>query len=134
MPEGMTASKWPFFLESELLCKCGCGRGPEVMDSTFMNRIVSMRRAAGFPFVVRSAYRCPEYNSRVSKTGLHGPHTTGHAMDIAVSGGAQMAALIRYAVLNGMTGYGPDFTKRYLHVDDLTEDDGFPRPNAWGYD
>ena len=82
---------------------------------------------------VSSAYRCPEYNDRVSSTGESGPHTTGRAIDILVSG-QDALRLVTIAIEHGMTGMGlsqkGDYTSRYCHMDDLTEG---VRPHIWTY-
>jgi len=102
------------------------------MDARFMRRVVDLRRKLDFPFVVTSAIRCPAHNAHVSSTGLSGPHTTGHALDIAVSG-QRAFQLLALAGKYGMTGlgvkqHGPH-NKRFLHIDDL--DAG--RPWVWSY-
>lgn len=127
----MSNSGWQYFDIEELRCKCGCGKMP--MNTDFMQKVVAMRRELGFPFIVASAYRCPEYNARISSTGSAGPHTTGRAMDIRVSG-HQAHALIASALRHGITGIGVSqkgpHASRFIHID--TVDNG-PRPWVWSY-
>jgi len=130
-----TPSQWQYFSKEELTCHCGkCGRMD--MDSEFMNKIVAMRRELGFPFIVTSAFRCPEYNAKPPfTTGENGPHTTGHAMDLLVSHEGALR-VVDSALRHGMTGigvkqHGPG-EARYLHLDDLEAPD-YPRPNLWSY-
>lgn len=120
---------WPYFSRDELKCKCGCGR-MEMQDS-FMQKIVDMRREEGFPLVVTSAYRCPEHNDRVSSTGLSGPHTTGRAIDIAISRN-EAYRLLDAAYRYRMAGIGisQKGDNRFIHLDDLTT---LPRPTIWSY-
>lgn len=119
-----------YFTRQELQCKC-CGA--EHMDAGFMRKLEVFREAAGFPFVVTSAYRCPAHNSRVSSTGANGPHTTGRAIDIAVRGD-RAYYLITRAAEYGFTGIGVSQkgASRFIHLDDLDAPD-YPRPGAWSY-
>jgi len=130
----MSDSPWQYFPISDLVCRCGCGRWE--MDHDFMPKIVGLRRTLGFPFIVSSAYRCPEYNARVSHSGMDGPHTTGRAMDIKLHGD-RVHALLRLAGDMGMTGIGlsqkGDWAARFVHLDDLSYDVGRPRPWVWTY-
>lgn len=125
---------WQYFADKELQCKCGCGQAN--MQPNFMKKLIALREYLEFPFTITSAYRCPQYNDKVSSTGKQGPHTTGRAIDIAVFG-EQAYQLLRYAPCFQFTGMGVkqtgSHTQRFIHIDDLTVDDGFPRPWVWGY-
>ena len=96
-----------------------------------MVKINAMRRELGFPFIVTSAYRCPEYNAQISSTGGDGPHTTGRAIDIAVSR-KKAYKLLESAFDHGMTGIGVSQKGqvRFIHLDDLYNE---YRPNVWSY-
>lgn len=119
--------------DTKLRCSCGCGK--ELMVQSFMEKVDDLRAHLGIPLRVTSGYRCPEYNNRVSSTGFDGPHTTGHALDIAVHG------KYAWALLNGLekvfTGVGVDqkgdHSTRFIHIDDLPEAPGRPRPWVWSY-
>lgn len=121
------------FPDAELACKCGCGMLP---DRRFMSLVQAIRDEAGFPLPVSSAARCPDHNDRVSKTGRAGPHTTGHAIDLRVSG-AQATRIIALGLQYGMTGIGVSQKgpreSRFVHLDDLPDADGQPRPTIWSY-
>ena len=122
------------FERREFLCRC-CGL--EGMDSDFLRKLDDIRHRLNFPLVVTSGYRCPDYNERISSTGRNGPHTTGHAADLAVMG-RQAHAFMQTAVLGGwFTGIGlrqhGAHTKRFIHVDDLVNGDGRFRPTIWTY-
>lgn len=125
---------WQYFTEDELKCRCGCGNAD--MELGFMERLVALREYLGFPFIITSAYRCAEYNQKVSTTGSNGSHTTGRAIDIAVYG-EQAYNLISHALQFQFHGIGVSQTgthrSRFIHLDDLTRVDGFPRPWVWGY-
>ena len=83
------------------------------------------------PLTITSAYRCPSHNNSVSSTGEAGPHTTGKALDIAVKNSQHRKQLIDWFATK-VTGLG--IAKSFIHIDNLTADDGFDmRPNAWKY-
>ena len=83
------------------------------------------------PLSVTSAYRCPSHNASVSSTGESGPHTTGHAIDVAVKDSKHRKLLIDYFATK-VTGLG--IAKSFIHIDNLTAAEGFDiRPNAWKY-
>ena len=121
----------PHFSKGELACRCGCGMLPA---QDFMDKVETLRVAFGKPLRVTSAARCPEHNSRVSRTGRTGPHTTGRAIDFGVDRGDayQLASL---AFASGFTGIGfqQKGAGRFLHVDDLPNKPGQPRPTVWSY-
>lgn len=125
--------RYEFFSESELQCKCGCGMLPE---QDFIVKIETLRRMAGFAFPVTSAARCPEHNAKVSSTGETGPHTTGRAIDIAVSR-EKAFTLVRLALelRIGITGIGVSQkgNSRFVHLDDLPNSPTSPRPTIWSY-
>lgn len=106
------------------------------MDPAFMARLEDLRRRFARQMPLSSAYRCPTYNAQLSRTGQGGPHTTGRAIDVLVAYG-KAYDLLGLALTYGFTGIGikqkghPN--KRFLHLDDLTEADGFPRPLIWTY-
>lgn len=128
----MTQQRYEFFPPYELLCNCGCGGGQDEIDEDFMSALVEMRREAEFPFVLTSAYRCPDYNEEVSKTGRNGPHTIG-AVDVAVSR-FRAYRFLELAYRYDMTGIGMGLHKGFIHLDMLTPDKGFSmRPNMWTY-
>ena len=120
---------FPNFKESEFVCQCGCGQAN--MCHEFMEKLQVLRNNTGIPMTITSGYRCGIHNSKVSNTGLFGPHTTGRAADIGVSG--QSAFLLLHAAIDVMTGIGINQKGdgRFLHFDDLDED--YPRPMIWSY-
>lgn len=121
----------PNFPDSELMCRCGCGMLPQ---RAFMQLIQAIRNDFGKPMQVSSAARCPWHNAKVSSTGESGPHTTGRAIDILVSR-ADAHTLIRLALEYGMTGIGVQQKGaiRFLHMDNLPNAPGQPRPTVWSY-
>ena len=127
---------WPHFSARELRCRCGCGLGWEAMNPEFMAKLERLRWECQFPLIVSSAIRCAAHNAEVSTTGQDGPHTTGRAVDIAISG-RNARTLIHVALSAGIEGVGIRQTgphdERFIHLDDLTKAQGFPRPALWTY-
>lgn len=111
-------------------CKCGCGLLP---PPDFRAKLERLRERFGKPLRVTSGARCPEHNAKVSSTGRDGPHTKG-AADLAVRG-ADALRLIDLAVEQGFTGIGVQQKGegRFIHVDDLPDAPGQPRPHIWSY-
>lgn len=129
-------SPYEFFTMEELSCKCGCNRME--MVPTFMYKLVSIRREAGFALYLSSAFRCPIHDASIKGGGAH---ITGRAVDIAIDRGKAFIVL-SLALKYGMTGIGVQQKgdSRFLHLDDLTNKDisphtgeKFPRPTIWSY-
>lgn len=119
------------FSDDELRCKCGCGR--QEMEAEFLVTLEAIRIAYNRPMHLSSAFRCPAHNAAVSHTGTSGPHTTGRAVDVLVSG-RDAHDLICAAVEAGITGIGVSqkgpHAQRFIHLDDL---EGPTRPWVWSY-
>lgn len=121
------------FSVAEFGCKCGCGRN--LIDADFVIKLNTAFLEIRFPIPVTSGYRCPEHNQKVSSTGANGPHTTGHAADLGVRG-AQALELLTIATACGMfsgIGLNQKGEGRFLHLDDLKNAPGQPRPHCWTY-
>ena len=101
-----------------------------------MEKVETLRVKLDRPLRVSSAARCPEHNARVSSTGLTGPHTTGRAIDLLCSG-LNAFEVVMLAQQMGFTGIGVsqkgEHLSRFLHLDDLTNETGQPRPWIWSY-
>lgn len=123
----------PHFSRDELACKCGCARME--IPREFLNKLENLRQACGFPFTISSGYRCPDYNARVSGTGRAGPHTKA-AVDVQVAG-ANAWVLVSMATRYGFRGIGVSqkgaHGSRFIHLDDLPDAPGQPRPWIWSY-
>ena len=121
----------PHFSRLELTCRCGCGFLPA---QDFIERVERIRVRWGMPMVVTSAARCPNHNKAVSGTGETGPHTTGRAIDFGVRGMAALR-LVQLAIEEGFTGIGvaQKGASRFIHIDDLPNGPGCPRPFIWSY-
>jgi uncharacterized protein YcbK (DUF882 family) len=104
-----------YFKPQEFACK-HCGENK--MDSDFTLWLDSVRHEFGRPMIVTSGYRCPEHNQKVSSTGPNGPHTTGKAVDIGVSG-KDAYDLVLLAMQMGVKGIGINQkgASRFIHLD-----------------
>lgn len=121
---------WRYFsYETDPMLACPCC-GVQGMDESFMAKLDKLREDCGFPFVVASGYRCPEYNNSISLTGLRGPHTTGRAVDLRLN------SRQRYKLMEAskkLKIYRFGFGVKKNHIDDLTAKDGFPEKVIWSY-
>lgn len=129
--DNVTDWKWPHFLPAEIACK---GTGRIVFDEATLDKLEILRNQLGFALPVSSGYRAPEYNNKVSGTGLTGPHTTGKAIDLSVVG-LQAYKVMEAAIALGFTGIGVNQkgTGRFIHIDTLSADKDQPRPWVWSY-
>ena len=119
--------EWKNFVLDEFKCSC-CSEVK--VDAAMIDLLQEARNELG-PLSITSAYRCPSHNASVSSTGAAGPHTTGHALDIAVKNSQHRKQLIDWFTTK-VTGLG--VAKSFIHIDNLTEEQGFDmRPNAWKY-
>lgn len=120
---------------AEFACKCGeCGSTGAEMDPDFLYMLDNLREDCGFPFIVTSGYRCPDYNDEIASTGRDGPHTTGKAVDISAAF-AQAHTLLKKAMHRDIPGIGingrGEYRKRFIHLDTLRGENS--RPRVWTY-
>ena len=117
-----------YFTESELSCNC-CGENS--FSPITQSRFNSLREEAGFAMNMTSGYRCQEYNVKIGATQTH---ATGQAGDISCTH-KQAYRLIELAPKHGFTGIGvkQKGSGRFVHLDDLEEIPGRPRPHVWNY-
>ena len=110
-----------YFLFSEFDQKGLQGSGQDFMDNLFVSRLDALRHTCGFPFIITSGYRTPEYNNQVSTTGYTGPHTTGKAADIQVSRGNAYIVLREALNMGCFTGIGINQKgdDRFIHLDSI---------------
>ncbi len=125
-----------YFKYSEFDCKdpdiSGVGTGEKFMVMDFLERIDELRHRCGFPFVITSGYRTPEYNMKVSNSGAKGPHTTGKAADIEAKIGREKYIILKHAMTLGFTGIG--IARTYIHLDTLGgAESSQSRPWVWTY-
>jgi uncharacterized protein YcbK (DUF882 family) len=122
---------WRYFTKAEFECRCGCGGS---VDDDFIDKLDTLREKVGFALPVTSGYRCPEHNAKISSTGRDGPHTKRRAVDLLVDR-KRAYEVARVAFLMGFTGIGfqQKGTARFVHLDDLPDEPGQPRPTTWSY-
>lgn len=120
------------FTAGEFACQCGCGDNR--IQAGLVFKLDELRTRFGKPLVVTSGYRCPRHNARVSTTGEAGPHTTGLAVDIGVSG-RDAVVVLRLALELAFTGIGVQQRGggRFLHLDLIPNQHGHKRPWIWSY-
>ena len=121
---------YKYFTIDELKCQ-HCGK--HNMDDDFMIKIEALRHELGFPFTVTSAYRCPDHPIEARKASP-GAHASGRAVDIACQGD-KAHKLLQAALRMGISGIGVNQkgSGRCIHLDDLENDSGRPRPWVWSY-
>jgi len=119
-----------YFKEEKLRCT-HCGEAG--MDMEFMQKVDELRHELGFPFIVTSAYRCPEHPIEFKKSSP-GAHTTGMAIDIGVRGN-EAYRLLQGALRAGFTGIGVNQkgSSRFIHLDNIEHSGERPRPWIWSY-
>jgi len=120
------------FSRDELACK-HCEKMEIPLAS--IQRLQRVRDRVGHFLKVSSGYRCPEHNNAVSGTGYTGPHTKA-AFDVAVHGN-EAYSVVQAAIAEGFSGIGVNqkgpLEQRFIHLDDLPDEDGRPRPTIWSY-
>jgi len=119
-----------YFTPEELQCS-HCQK--DGINSEFMEKVSALRKQLGFPFIVTSAYRCPEHPIEARKASV-GAHTTGRAIDIGVSGMSAYLVL-QGALKAGFRGIGVQQKGegRFIHLDDIEDSGNRPRPWVWSY-
>jgi len=124
----MNQTKKNYFPEEEQACSC-CGENK--FDPETLQRWNNLRAYLGFALPMNSMYRCPAYNDKMGYTQTH---ATGRAGDAKVTH-KQAFAVIKAAPKFGFTGIGvkQKGNKRFIHLDDLEEIHGRPRPHIWSY-
>ncbi len=131
--------RWPHFKPDELKCHC-CGKLR--IEESFLDRLERVRYRCGFPFVITSAYRCPEWDAEVAglkQPFARAPHPSGKAADVLCFGHGAVLIEVN-ARAEGMTGIGwlqrqdVPHGGRYVHMDDMPAGDPeIPRPWLWTY-
>ena len=121
---------YKYFTDKELECKHCEADG---IDPVFMQKVDKLRGELGFAFPITSAYRCPDHPIEARKN-TPGAHASGRAVDIAVRG-EQAHRLLQAALDAGFTGIGVSQKGgvRFIHLDDLPNSEGRPRPHVWSY-
>ena len=134
--ETWPTERWPHFSYDEMKCKHS---GICDMDEAFMDKLEELRVASNYGLAVTSGYRDkthPIEAKKIEGGGPGGAHTTGKAVDLAVSH-KKAYIVLREAMRLGFTGIGVKQAgdARFLHLDTIAEEDNFhvPRPTLWSY-
>jgi hypothetical protein len=105
--------------------RCGLGRScpcsTVLVDDKLVEYLQKIRDHFGKTVTITSAYRCPDYNSSVSKA-TSSYHTRGMAADIVVSG-VTPREVAKYAESIGIKGVGlyeTDKDGHFVHIDTRT--------------
>lgn len=93
-----------------------------------MTKIDKMREYCGFPFVITSGYRTPEYNATLKDSVEDSAHCNGLAIDIACPDSSKRMKMIESAFEQGIKRVG--IGSNYLHFD---IDDTKPQKVIWLY-
>ena len=119
-----------YFKESEFVCS---HTGNVAMQQPFLDQLNVLRETYGKPLRITSGYRDPTHPIEAKKK-TPGAHTTGQAVDLAVSRGDAYNLLV-IALNMGFTGIGvaQKGNGRFIHLDALTASSTHPRPTIWSY-
>lgn len=74
-----------------------------------------MRGECGFPFVITSGFRTVAYNSTLKDAVADSAHTTGEAVDIAITDSAKREIFDKVRIANGITRIG--IASTFIHID-----------------
>lgn len=129
----MAVTSGKYFSEEELACShCGVA----AMDKGFLDQLDHLREHFG-PLTITSAYRCPDHPIEKGKQAGPGAHSTGKAVDIAISRGNayRLLELVFRSYPSDtwyFTGIGINQKGegRFIHLDSIT---GGVRPTVWSY-
>jgi len=110
----MKEIKLKYFKPHEFRCRCGCGKGFELMRETLLLKLDEAREEAGVPIYLSSAYRCKKHN-KASRGVQTSSHLQGWAVDIHILDNSE-----RYLIFKALLKVGFDrigVGKFHLHVD-----------------
>jgi len=119
-----------YFSEDELKCS---HTGFCNMQQSFLDQLNILRETFGKPLTITSGFRDVTHPIEARKK-TPGAHTTGQAVDIAVSR-EDAYKLLLIALNSGYTGIGINQkgNGRFIHLDTLVTTNSRPRPTIWSY-
>lgn len=98
------------------------------LDQNSLARLDYARKLAGIPFVITSAYRTPEHDKALGRSGKSA-HTRGRAFDIACSDSRSRSLIVSSCIKAGFCRIG--IAETFVHVDD--DYHCLPSPRLWLY-
>jgi len=125
----MTPTEWESidnFYPENFKCPC-CGIGPEKMDRMTVDDLDDARSGANIPFVITSAYRCPDHNAEVGGMSSSA-HVRGYAVDIACEGSRSRHKIVISLLKSSFNRIG--IAKDFIHAD---KDPDKPANVIWVY-
>lgn len=130
------ADRWPNFTFDEWACR---HTGKCMVNEQFMDALQALRRDVDQPLTVTSGYRHlthPAEADKIIAGRRPGAHTLAKAVDIKCAGSLAYRVL-QAALRHNFSGIGiqqaGEVNKRFIHLDQATDADGFPRPTVWTY-
>lgn len=130
--ENWPSERWPNISHSEWACR---ETGECWVDEVFLDRVQRLRNELGHPLIITSGFRSLEHSAERKKV-RPGAHTYARAVDIQISG-ERAYFLLQMAMEMGFSGVGVkqsgDHGQRFIHLDDMSTEDDYPRPAIWSY-
>lgn len=103
------------------------GSGEKYMSADFIHKLDRIREDVGFPMIISSGYRDPEYNAQIG--GVVGSsHIKGLAADVLAPTDDMKYDIAKSAIRNGITRIG--WGNSFLHLD---VDKEKSQQVVWGY-
>lgn len=117
----------PVFFKPEEFTKCTPSCNLSDMDTNLLVMLDTLRNLCGFPLVLTSAYRSPDWDKAKGRSGS-GPHTKGMAVDISCRDSHHRRVLLEHALKMKFQGIG--IADTYIHLDIVPRQYG---PLVWVY-
>lgn len=103
------------------------GSGKKYMSEEFIRKLDRVRESVGFPLIINSGYRSPDYNSQVGGV-KNSSHIKGLAVDISAITYGMKNDIAKAAINEGITRIG--WGNSFIHLD---IDDNKTQNIVWGY-
>ena len=118
-----------YFVDAEFR-KCVPSCSIEDMDEEFLFILDNIRKKAGIPLVLNSAFRSPAYEKKMGRTGTSA-HTYGKAVDIRCSTSSNRMKIVSAAIACGITRIG--IGKNFVHIDSAGKAENLPEGVMFHY-
>ena len=120
-------SPFKYFTWSEFDQPNLSGSGAKYMSADFIHKLDAIRKDVGFPLIITSGYRSPEYNAKVGGVA-NSSHIKGLAADISAITNDMRFEIAKSAIRNGITRIG--WGNTFIHLD---VDKDKSQEVVWGY-